>query len=185
MSALVRACLTPWSATAVCPAQSSSTAAPFGTDSRLTAPSRRCLIETAATHGTSCGMTGESMQLRFRYLVEDVDRYGSIRLYVRVPGRPKVRIRAQFGTDEFISAYNAAVSDHVTAPWQPRRVKPGSFGHLCQLYYAGGAFKLLDAATQSWRRRALGTICDEHADKPVSLMLPRHVRQIRDELKST
>src|SRR5262245_924018 len=98
---------------------------------------------------------------------------------------PAVRIRARFGTDEFISAYNAAVSDHVTAPWQARRAKPGSFGHLCQLYYASATFKLLDAATQSWRRRALGTICNEHADKPVSLMLPRHVRQIRDALKST
>jgi hypothetical protein len=43
------------------------------------------------------------MQLRFRYLVEDVDRHGNIRLYVRVPGRPKLRIRVPFGTDEFIS----------------------------------------------------------------------------------
>jgi hypothetical protein len=47
---------------------------------------------------------GVSMQLRFRYLVEDVDRHGNIRLYVRVPGRPKVRIREPFGTDEFIAA---------------------------------------------------------------------------------
>jgi integrase/recombinase XerD len=125
------------------------------------------------------------MQLRFRYLVEDVDRYGNIRLYVRVPGRRKVRIRARFGTDEFTSAYNAAVSDHVTAPWQARQPKPGSFRHVCQLYYASATFKLLDVATQSWRRRALDTICEEHADKPVSLMLPRHVRQIRDALKST
>jgi hypothetical protein len=63
------------------------------------------------------------MQLRFRYLVEDVDRHGNIRLYIRLPGRPKVRIREPFGTDEFIAAYNAAVSDHVTAPRQARQAK--------------------------------------------------------------
>ena len=73
------------------------------------------------------------MQLRFRFLVEDADRHGNIRLYVRVPGRPKVRIRVPFGTDEFITAYNVAVSDHVTAPRQARETKLGSFRHLCVL----------------------------------------------------
>ena len=51
------------------------------------------------------------MQIRFKHLVEDRDRHGNIRLYVRVSGRRKVRIRAPFGTDEFIAAYNAAVSN--------------------------------------------------------------------------
>ena len=76
------------------------------------------------------------MQIRFRYLVEDRDRHGNIRLYVRVPGRTKVRIKAPFGTDEFVAAYNAAVSDHVRGPRQAREVKPGSFRHLCAPYYA-------------------------------------------------
>ena len=65
------------------------------------------------------------MQIRFKYLVEDRDRHGNVRLYVRVPGRTKVRIRAPFGTDEFIAAYNAAISDHVTAPRQAREAKAG------------------------------------------------------------
>jgi hypothetical protein len=72
------------------------------------------------------------MKIRLKHLVEDRDRYGNIRIYVRVPGRRKVRIRAP--TDEFVAAYNAAVSDHVTAPRQAREAKPGSFRHLCVLY---------------------------------------------------
>ena len=44
------------------------------------------------------------MQIRFRYLIEDRDRHGNIRIYVRVPGRRKVRIRAPFGTDKFVAA---------------------------------------------------------------------------------
>ena len=74
------------------------------------------------------------MQVRFRWLVEDVDRYGNIRIYVRVPGRRKVRIRAPFGSAEFLAAYTAAANDHVSAPRQAREAKPGSFGWLCLRY---------------------------------------------------
>jgi len=121
------------------------------------------------------------MHIRFKHLIEDRDRHGNIRLYVRLPGRRKVRIRAPFGTDDFTAAYNAAVSDHVTAPPQAREKKQGSFGHLCVLYFASPTFKRLDKATQAWRRRTLDKICDQHAHKPVALLVPRHIRMLRDE----
>jgi hypothetical protein len=108
------------------------------------------------------------MQVRFKHLVEDRDRHGNVRVHVRVPGRRKVRIKAPFGTDEFIAAYNAAVSEHVSAPPQARAAKAGSFRHACVLYYASATFKRLDPATQSWRRRALDSMCENHADKPVA-----------------
>ena len=121
------------------------------------------------------------MQIRFKHLVEDRDRHGNIRLYVRVSGRPKVRIRAPFGNDEFIAAYNAAVSNHVGTPRQAREARPGSFRHLCVLYYGSALFKRFDKATQSWRRQALDAICEKHADKPVARLTPRHIRVLRDE----
>lgn len=123
------------------------------------------------------------MQVRFRWLVEDVDRYDNIRIYVRVPGRRKVRIRAPFGGAEFLAAYTAAVNDHVSAPRQAREAKPGSFGWLCLRYYASATFKLLDPATRTWRRRALDAVAEKHAHKPVALMQARHVRDLRNELK--
>ena len=128
---------------------------------------------------------GQNMQLRFKYLVEDVDRYGNVRLYVRVPGRHKVRLRAKLGTDEFLAAYTAAVDGHLQAPRQAPVAKRGSFRHLCIQYYASATYDALDRATQSWRRRALDSICVKHADKPAALMLSRHVRQLRDELKNS
>jgi integrase/recombinase XerD len=126
-----------------------------------------------------------NMQMRFKFLVEDIDRYGNVRLYVRVPGRRKVRLRAKFGTDEFINAYTAAVEGHLLAPRQAPETKVGSFRHLCIRYYASPTFDALDRATQSWRRRALDSVCAKHAGKPVALMLSRHVRQLRDELKNS
>ena len=121
------------------------------------------------------------MQIRFRYIIEDRDRHGNVRIYVRLPGRRKVRIRAPFGTDKFIADYNAAISEHVSAPRQAGAAKTGSFRHVCVLYYASATFKRLDPATQSWRRRALDSMCEKHADKALALMEARHVRALRDE----
>jgi integrase/recombinase XerD len=123
------------------------------------------------------------VQIRLKYLVEDMDRHGNVRLYVRLPGRPKVRIRAQFGTDEFMAAYRAAIDGKSDGPRQARAAQRGSFRSLCQLYYASATFTSLDGSTQAWRRRALDLISEKNAENPVALMQPRHVRKLRDELK--
>jgi integrase/recombinase XerD len=120
------------------------------------------------------------VRIRFKHIVEDRDRHGNMRLYVRVPGRQKVRIRATFGTDEFMAAYNDAMADHVTAPRQSNHARPGSFRYLCIRYYDSAAYKSLDLSTRSWQRRALDEIAQEHGAKPVAMMAPRHVRRIRD-----
>src|SRR5262249_14324524 len=101
--------------------------------------------------------------------------------YVRVPGRQKVRIRAPFGSEEFLGLYTAALNDHITAPRQAREVKPGSFRHLCVLYYDSPTFRRLDPATRSWRQRALDAMSTKHGGKPAALMEARHVRALRDE----
>jgi integrase/recombinase XerD len=127
----------------------------------------------------------QSMKIRLKYLVEDVDRHGNVRCYVRMPGRPKARIKERFGTDEFMAAYNAATANTGNRQRQARAAQHGSFRHLCQQYYASATFKGLDGSTQSWRRRALDLICEKNADKPVAMMSSRHVRKLRDELADT
>src|SRR5690349_12079617 len=130
-------------------------------------------------------MGGGMVKIRLKFLVEDLDRHGNVRLYVRLPGKPKVRIKERFGTDEFIAAYHAAMAGKLDAPRQAGTAKRGSFRHLCQLYYASTAFTSKDLSTQSWQRRALDGMCMQHEDKPVALMQAKHVRKLRDELTST
>lgn len=122
--------------------------------------------------------------VRLRHVVEDVDRHGNVRLYVRIPGRPKVRIRATPGTDEFAAAYGAALAGTGMGSSVRRRpaLPDGSFGALCAAYFGSPQFRRLDASTKDWRRRALETIALTHGLKPACLMEPRHVRQLRDEL---
>jgi integrase/recombinase XerD len=121
--------------------------------------------------------------LRLRYLSQDLDRHGNLRYYVRVGGRRKVRIRGLFGTEEFMAAYNSAVSGILTSKKALRYGSPkGSFGHTCLLYYASAEFTRLDRSTRSWRRRALDRICENYANDPIIGMKPKHVRRLRDEL---
>jgi hypothetical protein len=127
-------------------------------------------------------MMGNDVKIRLRHLIEDTDRHGNVRCYLRLPGRPKVRVRGMPGTEEFMVNYHAAVSTASDTPRQARVAARGSFRFLCQGYFASATFKALDTSTRLWRRRALEAICAQHAEKPVALMQPRHVRQLRDDL---
>jgi integrase/recombinase XerD len=122
------------------------------------------------------------VKIRLRYVVEDMDRHGNPRLYFRRKGQPKVRLPGLPGSDEFMTAYKAALSATGGGAQHRLRAAKGSFGCLCLAYYASATFKALDASTQSWRRRALDVVCERHGDKPVSLMQGKHVRMLRDEL---
>lgn len=68
------------------------------------------------------------MRVRLKFLCEDCDRHGNVRCYVRVPGKPKIRIRSLPGTPEFMEEYQAAIS--ATTPRTARQAdeaKKGSF----------------------------------------------------------
>jgi integrase/recombinase XerD len=121
------------------------------------------------------------VSIRLKFLCADRDRHGNRRFYVRRPGQPKVRIRCEPGTEEFMVAYLAALAgpEIGLARWRP--APAGSFGTICQGYFASAAFKGLDPSTKAWRRRVLDTLCREHAEKPISRLETRHVRQFRDE----
>ena len=122
------------------------------------------------------------VKLRFRYVVEDVDRHGNARLYFRRRGQAKIRLFGLPGSVEFMTAYSTALaSSEQQQPPRLHRASKGSFGYVCQAYYASTTFKALDASTQSWRRRALDSICVNHGDKPVAQMSGKHVRMLRDE----
>jgi integrase/recombinase XerD len=123
-------------------------------------------------------------KIRLRYLVEDVDRHGNVRCYVRLPAKPKVRIRGMPGSAEFMVAYHAALSQIDTEEKRKKYQSPakGSFGYVCLAYYASATFKALDPSTQDWRRHALEVICENHGDKAVSSLQSRHIRKLRDEL---
>ncbi len=125
-----------------------------------------------------------------RFCVEDVDRHGNIRIYLRRKGRPKVRLHGIPWTEAFMEAYKAALTAEPAEPPRDRRiVQPNTWKWLCLEYAASTEFKQLDLVTQRRRRSLLEATWDEptrpgadlrFADFPLSLMTPTAVRILRD-----
>jgi integrase/recombinase XerD len=126
-------------------------------------------------------VTGQNLKVDFPYLVEDKDRFGNVRRYVRVKGRKKIRIRSVPGTEQFIADYREAVSGAANK-LSPQDLAPrGSFRALCVKYLDSAPYKRLDQSTRGWQKRSLEAICGKHGQNPVARMESRHVRKIRNE----
>lgn len=131
-------------------------------------------------------MTGDAMKFRLKYVVEDVDRHGTVRLYYRRNGR-KVRLRGPVGSSDFLSDYKAASrapKAESTSKVQSNKVVPRSVRWLCVEYYKSAMFNDLDPRTRKVRRAILERFCQHKGDgdKPFALLLPRHLRKRRDEM---
>jgi integrase len=121
--------------------------------------------------------------------VEDHDRHGNIRIYYRVRGRPKVRLRGTPWTPEFMAEYDEAKA--VAAPKTARSgIGVGTWRWLCIKYFAECAdYKRLDQRTRHVRRLVLEATYDEpiapgsskfFRDMPLSKMNADAVEVLRD-----
>jgi integrase len=119
----------------------------------------------------------------YRFLVEDVDRHGNIRVYFRRKRQRKIRLSETPGTDAFDQEYQRAFRGETKAA--PARgndaAMPGTMRWLCQQYYASAAFQLLAGSTRKVRRGILDEICQRAGQFRYALMEPPHVAKLRDE----
>ena len=125
----------------------------------------------------------------YRYLVEDVDRHGKVRIYFRRKGQPKILLKETPGTEAFDEEYKRAFRGERIPQPAPRHApaKSGSLRWLCAQYYASAKFLSLAPSTRSVRRGTLDGVCAQliggrpAGDLPFALMEPRHVAKLRDE----
>jgi integrase len=123
------------------------------------------------------------IKVRIKYVVEDVDRHGNVRLYLRRPGFPKLRLPGPMGSDQFWLAYNDAFGGEVIAkPVARSKSAEDSFRLLCELYYGSAEFKLLEDRTRRVRRRVLDHFCEKYGDNPFKSLEPKHIRSLRDSM---
>jgi hypothetical protein len=134
----------------------------------------------AATRGTQ---RHDQLVRKYRYVVEDHDRHGNDRVYLRTPGKRKSRLWQEPGTPEFDAEYRRAIAGEIKPKTLPRPAAPasGSLRALCISYFGCAESKRMEPRSRHVRRLILDKLCDVHGDKPVALMEPRHVRRIRDE----
>ena len=72
----------------------------------------------------------------YRYLVEDVDRHGNVRIYFRRTGQRKIRLKELPGTAAFDAEYRRAFSGEASrvSPSRHGAATPGTMGWLCEQY---------------------------------------------------
>lgn len=128
-----------------------------------------------------------------RYVVREVTRHDKEIFYVRMPGaKRKVRIRAEYGTPAFWSAYTEAIAaltaERKGAP-SPKGGK-GTVDWLLALYFDSQAFADLAPTTQTRRRAMLAeftavevTVSGERVSigrAPAGKISPKMLKQLRD-----
>src|SRR5262249_55445041 len=119
----------------------------------------------------------------YRFAVEDVDRHGNVRVYLRRKGQPKIRLRELPGTAAFDAEYQRAFSGKLKPPSTDQHtvVVPGTMSWLCAQYYASPKFQSLAASTRKVRRGILEEICQRAGNFRYAMMETPHVAKLRDE----
>lgn len=106
------------------------------------------------------------------------DRHGKRRWRFRKGGF-SVELGSDYGSDDFIQRYDAAVEGHRTRGGVgSSRTKPGSVSLLAAKRYRSQDFLALEASTQRVYRGVIESFRQEHGDKPVHLMQRRHVQEL-------
>lgn len=135
-------------------------------------------------------LAARPMKVRIKYVVEDTDRHGNVRLYFRHRKLDrKRRLPGPVGSDAFWKAYHAIKKTlDNPAPPKPRRLDKRSLDYLCHLYFHSAEYRAnLSTATQENRRRILARFCNRtdskdqrFGDKPFARLTGRHLRRVRD-----
>ena len=132
------------------------------------------------------------MRVDLRYLVQDVDRHGNVRRYVRktIDGKVrKKRLRQPPGTPAFMSEYEAALSSLNAGEKEVEPTDPTTLGWLIREYEQSHAFKRLTDADRRNRHLIFESCLEEPPspgsplklrDCPLSKFDSDFVRMLRD-----
>jgi integrase len=96
------------------------------------------------------------VRVNFPYLIQDRDRHGNTRVYVRRHGR-KLRIREHVGSPGFARTYSDAIealerAEDRRGRGDVRAALPGTLGWLAAQYFGSRRFTAMDPKSQSTRR---------------------------------
>jgi len=129
------------------------------------------------------------MTYKLRYIAQDTDRHGNVRVYFRKGGQ-KIRLRSKIDTPEFLEEYRyAMVGQHPSQISKPpsNRARPGTLRELVEGYYESAAFRTLGDRTRRVRRQILDRFCQyqDAGRQPFAGLEPRHLMMWRDKFTET
>lgn len=116
-------------------------------------------------------------KLDLAYVHRFRDRHNKMRHYFRKPGYKQVALPGMPGSEEFMTAYQAALSG-TPVPVAVTRTKPGTFNALIVSYYQSADWLQLKPITQATYRNLIERLRAQHGDNMVAQLEARHVRMI-------
>ena len=133
------------------------------------------------------------IKTRLKYCVYDPDPNGNDRYYLRLAGRPKIRIRETFEdengsiTPEFMQAYFAALETgkEAKAAPTPKIARESTFDWLIERYFLSEEFKRFDPLTQADKRSVLNRYRETAGKLSYAKLRSEDVEASRDKRSAT
>jgi integrase len=128
----------------------------------------------------------EAMKIDLPHILQDKDRHGKPRIYVRIVGKPMVRLYETPGSSAFLRAYDAALA---TLRGEKPASKTKTLEWLGRKYMASVEFQGFAARDRANRHGVLDACFDEPTqpggndrigDTPLTVLGSAHIRVLRD-----
>ncbi|MTW17850.1 tyrosine-type recombinase/integrase [Rhodoplanes serenus] len=120
---------------------------------------------------------------RLPHLVRQVTRHGRVVWYVRIGHGPRVRLRASYGSPEFMAEYAAAVA--AGAPASQAKPIAGTLGWLIDRYRETAAWSGLSLATRRQREAILRQMTASAGGEPLMRITRKAVAAGIDRRRET
>jgi integrase len=118
------------------------------------------------------------------YLQTETTRHGKTVYFVRFGKGPRIRIKGDYGTAEFMAAYNAALATAAPESKQPAKDKR-SLAWLISRYQETTAWTKFQPATQRQCAAILRQVIDRAGTAPFKAIEKRHIMTALDERRHT
>lgn len=117
------------------------------------------------------------------YLQRHRTRHGTVFWYVRVGRGPRKRLKATYGSPEFIAGYHAAVAD--LSACAPPKTNLGTIKWLWTEYRKSGAWIELSLATRRQRENIMRNVLEKAGDEPLDYFTRKAIVKSRDARAAT
>lgn len=122
-------------------------------------------------------------KIRLKFIHQFRDANGKLYRYVRIPGRPQVRLPGLPGSPEFMAAYSSAIAGSGSPIGHA--FKTGSLGRLVESYYGSVEFSNLGSRSKATYRNVLSTHVERDGQRMVADLNNEKARKIIQEIGAT
>lgn len=121
---------------------------------------------------------------RLPYLNKEVSRHGRVVWYVRRGKGARIRLQADFGTDEFKAEYEAAIAGQA-APAGRGKAKAGSLRWLFDRYRETTDWARLAPSTRRARENVMWHVLESAGDVPFAAISREHIEAGKNRRRDT